>query len=196
MQSPRSLERSASDRPRAPAAEAEIRAQIELLLPLIRQRLQRAGLERAGDVDDALQEFALEALKSAARYDPSRDPRTWLVGIANKIVLRHGERFAKERRRRAPEPTDDAETLDGQLQQAGSVSASTSESAEEVLARRQEVEEALSGLSESHREVLRLFYFEHDQDNDAVALALGISPVNARVRRCRAIEAAAKRSSR
>jgi DNA-directed RNA polymerase specialized sigma24 family protein len=54
----------------------------------------------------------------------------------------------------------------------------------------------LSPLSEQHRQVLHLYYLEHDQDNDAVADALGIRPGTARVRRFRALEAARKGSSR
>jgi RNA polymerase sigma factor (sigma-70 family) len=205
MHAPRSLTTSSPGRPPAPAAtgiRAHLERDLEHLMQRIRRSLSKAGLGRAGDLEgqarDALQELAVEALKSEAKYDPSRDPRAWLHGIAMNVVRRHVERFATERRRWAPEPPADddeaVEALHEQLQRAGSGRGSAS--AEEVLARRQEIEAALSVLSEAQREDLRLFYFEHDEDNEAVAAQLGITPGNARLRRFRALAAAGKRSPR
>jgi RNA polymerase sigma factor (sigma-70 family) len=205
MQSPRSQERSVSDRPRAPAAATELRARLkqasERLLPRIRKRLSDAGLRGAPDLDDqardALQEVFVEALRSEGNYDPSRDPDFWLHGIAMNVVHRRVERFWKARGRlpvRAPSDDEAVEALHDELLHA--VPDRWSESPEDRLAHRQEAEALLATLPEQHREVLRLYYLEHDQDNDAVAVALGILPDTARVRRFRALRAARKGSSR
>jgi RNA polymerase sigma factor (sigma-70 family) len=206
MQSPRSPETSPSERTRAPAADAGIRARLgqasEHLLLWIRGHLSRAGLGRAGDLNDqardVLNEVVLEALRAEDRYDPSRDLLFWLHGIAMNVVRRRVERFGVDRRRRPPEAPEDAERADEALHEQILRALPDQESAgpEEVLALRQDVEERLSLLPEQHRRVLRLYYFEHDQDNDAVALALGVRPATARVQRCRALQAARKGSPR
>jgi RNA polymerase sigma factor (sigma-70 family) len=207
MQSPRSLEISSSERPQALAEGAEIRARMkaasERLLPRIRWHLATAGLSQAGDLNDQardiLQDVVLEALRSEHKYDPSRDLFFWLHGIAMNVVRRRVERFRKVRGRlppEAPAAADDAavEALHEDLVHA--IPAHGSAGPDEALAFQQEVEAVLSPLSEQHRQVLRLYYLEHDQDNEAVAAALGISPGAERVRRCRALQAARKGSSR
>jgi DNA-directed RNA polymerase specialized sigma24 family protein len=89
---------------------------------------------------------------------------------------------------------EDAEELHEWLLSASS--GGQSAAPDDALVRQQEVEAVLSALPEQQEEVLRLYYLEHDQDNDAVAAALGIKPGAARVRLCRALQIARKGSSR
>lgn len=204
MQSPRSLETPSSERRQASAAAAAFRARLEQasqgLLTRIRFYLSAARMDQAGDLGeqarDILQDVVVEALRSEHAYDTNRDLLLWLHGIAANVVRRRVERFGQVRRRLVPEPLDDPEAieaLEARLFQAGSRLQS---SPDEALAARQEVESVLADLPEQHAEVLRLYYLEHNMKNDAVAAALDISPVAARVRRCRALEAARKGSTR
>jgi RNA polymerase sigma factor (sigma-70 family) len=205
MQSPPSSQTSPTKRPAAPAPATGFRARLEQvyerLLPQIRRHLAAAGLGRAGDLDDqaqeVLQEVMVEALSSESKYDPARDLRAWLNGIEGKVVLRHMERFGKARRRLPPEEPGGDQDIEARFEQiVQAASGRESTGPDEALARRQEVEAALAPLPEQHREVLILYYFEHHQDNDALAAALGIKPGAARVRLCRAHDAARKGGSR
>ncbi len=182
----------------------------ERLVPIIRTRLLSAGLAKDAELTeqarDVFQETVLEALRSEAVYDPARgDLDLWVFAIAMNVVRRRVERFGVARRRMAPEPGIDPEAVEALHERLISIRGpnetsreriSETSSPEQVLSHRQEVNEILSHLSERHQEVLRLYYLEHDQDNEAVADAMKISPGNARVLRHRALEATGKRSSR
>jgi RNA polymerase sigma factor (sigma-70 family) len=165
-----------------------MKAASERLLPRIRRHLAAAGLGRAGDLEDqardVFQDVVFEALRSEHKYDPTRDLNVWLHGIAMNVVRRRVEQFGKARRRSSPEaPADDEAAVAAMHEQLlDAVPDRRSASPDEALEFKQEVEAALSPLSEQHRQVLRLYYLEHDQDNEAVAVALGISPGAARVR--------------
>lgn len=195
MQSPRPVEPSSTTPPVGASIRAWLAQAAERLVPRIRRHLRKAGLEELAD--DVLQEVVYEALRSEKKYDPSRNLEYWLHGIAMKVVKRHVERSVKDRRRLVREPLADREgieALDAQLHRAGA--GQRGAGADERLASWQEAEATLSSLPEQHRQMLRLFYYDHDQDYEAVAAALRIKPATARVRHFRALEAARKGSLR
>lgn len=137
----------------------------------------------------------MEALRSERTYDPERDLTFWLHGIAMNIVRRRAEQFYRARARHAIEPVD-ADGIEALHEQLSRITANPSIGPEEALSVRQEVGALLAALEEQDRDFLILFYFEHHQDYDAVAAALGIRPGTARVRLCRALKAAREGSAR
>jgi RNA polymerase sigma factor (sigma-70 family) len=132
-------------------------------------------IDRAGE---ALQETTVRALPKREEYEPTRPVRPWLHGILMKVLsemtraLRHSpaqeqadegarERFAADLAR------DAAETVQHLLDAAA----------------------YLAKLPSELQEILRLRFFD-DLSHDEIAVRLAISPGNARVRLCRALNAA------
>jgi RNA polymerase sigma factor (sigma-70 family) len=137
-----------------------------------------------------------EALRSERNYDPGRDLHSWLHGIAMNVVRRHVERFGRDRRRLSPAPPNDAAAVEALHEYLLRTGARLETRPDETVALREELEALLAPVPAQHQQVLRLFFLEHNQNNEAVAAALGISPGAARVRLCRALQAARKGSSR
>ena len=189
--------------PPPPPTTTGIRTHLEQAAPrildLIRRRLLASRVVGSGDLDDqareAFQEFALETLRTEHRYDPGRSPDFWLHGIAMNVVRRRVERLRIAQRRLQPSTpgTEEFDAIEARLLEARPAS---SQSPDEMLSCQREVDALLDALPAQHREVLELYYFACDEDNDAVAERLGIAPGTARVRRCRALKAAREGGSR
>ena len=74
-------------------------AEMESLTGILRVYVQRAGLAGGEDTtSELLNSVVVEALTHAQRYDPTRPPRAWLLGIAANLVRR------RQVRDRPPEP--------------------------------------------------------------------------------------------
>ena len=127
-----------------------------------RYAARRLGPDAAGDV--AAQTF-LEAFRQRRGYDPERaGVRTWLYGIATKVIGRHqrAERRALRALARLGPDRDlpgHAERVDSQVSAAGL---------------RGELAGAIAGLPPGQRDVLLLVALA-DLSHEEVAVALGIS---------------------
>lgn len=182
----------------------------------LRGYVSRAGLARGEAVPEVaievLQETVVEALKSAHRFDPSRQPAAWLLGIAANIIkrkqvkqaIRYKFEVAIEDATRGYE--DDATSArkgDSELfdrlasltVKHGIVPLNTKH--RQVLLARDDVEQTfdaneavqvmLERLSPDDQEVVRLAVLE-ELDGEALAKRLGVKPVTARVRLHRALK--------
>jgi RNA polymerase sigma factor (sigma-70 family) len=166
-----------------------IEVETESLLKVLCVFVFRANLdggERIRDIAlEVLSEVVQQALDGADRFDPTRSPRMWLLGIAANLIKRRQH----ERRKRAQrEPcgrdlhvtgaenmTDDA--LFSQL--AGLKVANLTDNLE--------IEDLLSLVSEDDRRVLRLAVI-YELNCEMLAAELGIKSGAARVRLSRALE--------
>jgi RNA polymerase sigma factor (sigma-70 family) len=144
------------------------------------EAVQEAALE-------LLDEVYLEALKTVSHFDPSRPPRAWLLGIANKLMLRkrEGKYTRRQRevtvsdlRREYQEELTDDDVLDR-------LAAFVHEGPEQGVIASEQFEYLLSLVSQGDRLLLRLA-IELDLDGQSLAQALGCSYNAALVRLCRA----------
>src|SRR5436190_7473517 len=73
-----------------------------ILVRTLRVFVFKSGLAKGEAVreiaDEVLQETAIEALNAAHRFDNSRQPRAWLLGIAVNIIKRKRSLGAIKRR--------------------------------------------------------------------------------------------------
>ena len=130
----------------------------------------RVGRDVAVDV--AAETFA-QALRSADRLDPARDPRAWLFGIASNVIRHH--RRAEVRRIRAYAAVERQAELPG-------------DPAESEILPRARLVEALVRLDVGDREALLLFAWA-DLSYEEIATALGIplGTVRSRIHRARRV---------
>jgi RNA polymerase sigma factor (sigma-70 family) len=139
-----------------------------------RYAAKRLGQDAAADV--AAQTF-LEAFRQRGRYDPERaNVRTWLYGIATKVVGRHQRtetRALRARARLGPGrgAEEHTERVDSRVSAEGL---------------RGELDGAIAALPRGQRDVLLLVALA-DLSHDEVAAALGISygTVGSRLNRAR-----------
>ncbi len=162
------------------------------LLGTLRVYVQRLGLatgeEGAVVALEVLQETAVEALSHADRFDPTRQPMAWLLGIAVNVIQRKKVEKAKRAGRelllgslsaRFPEVTNESDILDLLIP----VAIAGPEQAVEVD---EQVKELLSLVSLDDQQVLRLAFLE-DFEREALAQQLGISTGAAGMRLHRAL---------
>lgn len=188
-----------------------IRDNSTILVRTLRVFVFKAGLAKGEAVreiaDELLQEMTVEALNAAHRFDNSRQPRAWLLGIAVNIIKRKLERGAIKRQNEvavqdvrlgnentlASSHLSDAEIFDhlaaiARKKICGPASALLPLN---DLARDYEANNAaeamLARCSNEDRTILRLAILD-ELDGDAVALQLGVTPGTARVRLHRAIK--------
>lgn len=158
------------------------------------QRYAYARIARSGMVSgpavrelarEVVQETALEALQSAARFQPGRSVWSWIVGVLLNILLRRrSEIYTQSRRTLHPGSADeDGEIFDWLAQRAG---ADPSETAEEQLAAAQGWDDLVAPLSGADREIVELI-FKQGLDGEAAAARLGIKPNAVRQRLHRAV---------
>ena len=139
-----------------------------------RYAAKRLGPDAAADI--AAQTF-LEAFRQRRRYDPERaGVRTWLYGIATKMVGRHQRAETRALRARA-------RLSPGQATEAHTERVDARVSAEGL---RGELAGAIAALPRGQRDVLLLVALA-DLSHDEVAKALGISygTVGSRLNRAR-----------
>ncbi|HVU13971.1 MAG TPA: sigma-70 family RNA polymerase sigma factor [Phototrophicaceae bacterium] len=144
--------------------------------------LSRAGLTVSAS--ELLNEVVVEALRHEDRFNPARQPRAWLLGIAANLIRREQSQLAKLNQREplardlypGSEPSDDEvfEWLSSFAENASSL-----ENAEAVNV-------LLDGVSPDDAHVLRLAIL-NGLDGDALARELGVTPGAARVRLHRAL---------
>jgi RNA polymerase sigma factor (sigma-70 family) len=131
---------------------------------------------------DLLHEAVEEALEHAKSFDPARSPTAWVRGIAAKLLL--SRRRAQSRASRCiPAAVLGEEAWAAALQEhcTGSTDA--------VVARRLDLEQALTRISALERQTLEFRYYQ-GLDGEELAAALGVTTRGAaRVRVCRALHA-------
>lgn len=162
-----------------------------LLLGIISSYVIRMGIARGEVVKttaaDILQDTVFEALSHSDRFDPTTQPRAWILAIAANILKRQKVDMAKRHQR---------EILMSDLS-IDSEAISESDFFDQVIAHGhpgpdQDIEadeqavEMLSLVSPDDREVLRLALL-HDLDTNTLAQVLGVTPGAARVRLHRAL---------
>jgi RNA polymerase sigma-70 factor (ECF subfamily) len=140
--------------------------------PIYRFASARVGREAALDV--AAEAFA-QALRSADRLDPARDPRPWLFGIASNVI-RH-QRRAEQRRIRA------YAAVERQFE-----AADTNDHADSEVFLRPRLVDALFRLDARDREALLLFaWADLTYEEIATALQIPLGTVRSRIHRARRI---------
>jgi RNA polymerase sigma-70 factor (ECF subfamily) len=138
--------------------------------------------------DELFNDMVVEALRSADRLKPDMHPKPWLLGIAANLIKRRQTEMAK-RDRREPLMRDlypDMEDTLSDDELFDLLPVTTYGSLEDVEAD-ETTQHLLSGLSKSDADLLRLAIL-HDMSGEALAKALGVSPVAARVRLHRALQ--------
>lgn len=171
-----------------------IATETEALIRVISVYVTRAGLCRVNEArataTELLNEVVIEALAHEARFDATREPMAWLLGIAANLIRRRQSQIAALDRREPlvrdvyqnqSESMSDDELFDRVANLA--MSALDPEYITETNALASAM---LNAVSHDDRQVLRLAIM-HDLDGNTVARELGISPGAARVRLYRAI---------
>jgi len=181
-----------------------------IIIRTLRVFVFKAGLAKGDAVreiaDEVLQETTVEALKAAHRFDNSRQPRAWLLGIAVNIIKRKRAKEAIKRRTEvavqdvplgnemlASSHQSDNELFDYLAAIARKKQAEPSSAFLPLndLARDYEAnnvaEAMLARCSNEDQTILRLAILD-ELDGDAVAWRLGVPPGTARVRLHRAIK--------
>ena len=121
----------------------------------------------AADAEDIVQTCFLELLKPQSSYDPTRNPRFWLIGIVrNQSFKRLRQKAQPGIPTRESSPSPEEQTLRSEL--------------EEVVRR------TVVMLPETQREVLVLAHYEHlPLAEIAAILNLEIGAVKSRLQRAR-----------
>jgi RNA polymerase sigma factor (sigma-70 family) len=169
-----------------------IEREAESLLKTLHFYVRRSGLAQEQAVSalaaELMDEVTVEALAHAERFDPSRQARAWLLGIAANLIKRQQAQRARLLKR---EPL----ARDLQNSQGPSISedevfdrlaAFSPDSPEKELENEQELERMLAGLSPDDRRLIQMGVL-HEMNGEELALELGVSPGAARVRLHRAL---------
>jgi RNA polymerase sigma-70 factor (ECF subfamily) len=166
-----------------------IEAETDWLLPMLRFYLFKAGLlHEEAFVIELLDELVVEALGHADRFDPARQPKAWLLGIAANLI---------KRRRAQMERLERREPLASDLDFSGQTDISeddifdrlaifSGEDLETATLSKQQLTQILASIPTGDRQVIRL-YVLIGLDGDALARELNISAGAARVRLHRAL---------
>lgn len=165
----------------------------ELLLRTLRLYVVKAGLAATEGAANAaaselLNDVVLEALEHADRFDPSRQPLAWLLGIAANLIRRRQVELAKRNRREplAHDMVSDANNILSDDEVFDRLPSLLSNDPAETMEQREYVFGLLNRISQDDQRVLRLAVL-HDLDGQALARELGIQPGAARVRLHRAL---------
>lgn len=164
------------------------------LLGTIRLYVAHVGLASGPDATaaalDVLQETAAEALAHAARFDPSRSPSAWLLGIAVNVVKRRVTEEATRRRRElhvlGKSGADTGATGGADDTSLEATLATPDPPPDDTLADAEASAALLALVAEDDAAVLRLALIE-ECDAAALAQRLGITPGTARMRLHRAL---------
>jgi RNA polymerase sigma-70 factor (ECF subfamily) len=139
----------------------------------------RPAAVREEAVADAVQETQLRALQKRQEYDSSLGRiQAWLHGIVDKVLLE----IARSLCRQPAQALADSAAWER-------LAADLAPHAAEAVPDRLTAAEYLTRLPTEYRQMLQLRFYE-DLSYEEIAARLGISPVNARVRLCRALSAA------
>ncbi|GHO44792.1 RNA polymerase sigma factor [Ktedonospora formicarum] len=164
---------------------------MEALQGIVRSYVLRAGLGRGAALHevtvDVLNEVTLEALAHVEVFVTVRQPRAWFLGIAANIIKRRRTALYRQSQRElsvgsllsVAESGSESDFFDH-------LSQTTQPGPEDEVEAREQVAELLALASPEDRRVLRLAFLQ-DLDTNHLALALNVSPGNARVRLYRAL---------
>lgn len=136
---------------------------------------------------DVLNDTVVDALEHAERFDNTRSPRAWLIGISLNIIKRRRSELYK-RQQREPLILDmfgDKGLAQDELFEL--VSKISMRSAAGQLDDDESIQNLLAGIAESDQHIIRLAIL-HEMNGDALASELGISSGAARVRLHRALQ--------
>jgi len=165
-----------------------LNAEMDSLTGILRVYALRAGLP--GDEDttgELLNSVAVEALAHSERYDPTRPPRAWLLGIAANLVRRRQAEMVRLNQREplAGDLVNGEQTSLGEDELfellANHSKATPSQDIHSEIEARDRLTTALMALSVDERRIVRLFAGSN-LDGDAMAAALHVTPGAARVR--------------
>ncbi|MBI5667276.1 MAG: sigma-70 family RNA polymerase sigma factor [Chloroflexi bacterium] len=160
------------------------------LLDTIRMYVIQTGLATGATAtivaSELLNEVVVEALKGADRFDPTRQPMAWLLGIALNLIKR---RKVSQARRNHREPLlrdltagfESGFSDDELFEPFLNIGLASEPGAGDIL------DELLSSVSDSDQHILRLAV-QYDFSGEKIATALKITPGAARVRLHRAIQ--------
>lgn len=160
---------------------------IRTLCLYVRRANLATGDAVQGEALEVLSEVVVEALKSADRYDSSRQIRPWLLGIAANIIKRRQtqwKRMSKEIQVRSLCPDSSTISDDELFDQL--VGLRTPEIETDLITNEQ-VTTMLALVSSDDQHILRLAIL-HGLSGEALAEELGVKPGTARVRLHRALE--------
>lgn len=167
-----------------------IETEAESLVGILRYYLFRANTD--GDsletaASELLNEVVIEALQHEARFEPTGQPRAWLLGIAANLIKRRQVEAAR-RNQREPLVRDLYPTLEGDLSDGELFDrvANLVGMTEDELDTDSQVAALLRPLSPDDQHIIRLAIL-HGLDGDALATELGLNPGAARVRLHRAL---------
>ncbi|HYT95056.1 MAG TPA: sigma-70 family RNA polymerase sigma factor [Gemmataceae bacterium] len=128
---------------------------------------------------EAVQETQLRALQKRPEYDPAVGRiRGWLHGIMNKVLFE----IARSLCRQPAQALADSAAWE-------QLAADLTPQAAEAVPDRLAAAEYLDRLPAEYRQMLQLRFYD-GLSHEEIAVRLGISPGNARVRLCRALSAA------
>jgi RNA polymerase sigma factor (sigma-70 family) len=170
-----------ADRIRA-AIEEDHNALLRTVAVLVAKTDRRLGwpevIETASDV---LHEAVQEALEHAQRFDHTRSARAWIRGIAAKMLLNRRRRDARARRCAAA-------TVLGPEAWTAALGQLCTRSADQAVAGRVDLEQALNRISPEARRAIECRYYQGLEGKE-LARALGVAtPGAARVRVYRALQ--------
>jgi len=159
------------------------------LLPTLRFYLFKAGLlHEEAFVTELLDELVVEALQHSERFDPARQPKAWLLGIAANLI---------KRRRAQAQKLEQREPLAGDLAIPGEADISedeifdrlsvfSGEDLEKDTLSKQQLAQVLALIPIGDRQLIRL-YVMMGLEGNTLAAELNISAGAARIRLHRAL---------
>jgi RNA polymerase sigma-70 factor (ECF subfamily) len=144
-------------------------------------RLARVLVGNSEDAEDVVQETYLGAVKGLDRFQGRSTVKTWLTGI----LLRQARDL---RRRRRVRRTTSIETYNGANSDDNGSDRLAGPPTDAIHARRLDVTQMLSCLTEEHREVLTLRELNgHTYEEIAELLSLPVGTVESRIFRARQV---------
>jgi RNA polymerase sigma factor (sigma-70 family) len=170
-----------------------LNAEVEPLTGILRVYVQRAGLAGVEDTtSELLNSVVVEALTHAERYDPTRPPRAWLLGIAANLVRRRQSEAARLNQREplASDLASERQESPGEDELFELLAAHAVDKASQdvhgEIEERDRLSTALALLSVDEHKVVQLFA-RGNLNGDALAAALQVTPGAALVRLHRAL---------
>ncbi|MBA2396154.1 MAG: sigma-70 family RNA polymerase sigma factor [Ktedonobacteraceae bacterium] len=156
----------------------------EPLLGTLRSYVQHMGLASGNDVKpvalDVLQEVVVEALDHAGRFNTTRQPMAWLLGISINVIKRKKTEFAKRAQREisiAHLATNENERL-SEVELFDLLTSCPLEQPDQNIEANEQALMMLSLVSLDDQHILRMAFLE-DFDRAVLAKRLGITDVAA-----------------
>ena len=138
----------------------------------------RPAADRIDKAKEAVQEVYVRALQKRCEYDPTRPVSAWLHGIMAHVL----SETTRSLRRSPAQESADANAWER-------LAVDLAPDAADIVLSRLAAAGYLARLPSEHKEMLQLRFY-YGLSHDEIAVRLGISVGNARVRLCRALNAA------